>query len=130
MCSFMYVLTHSYIFQFENLWLAVPVNEFGNLNYRDFLKMYSDSNPNVMDSSRTSKSCVPPSPRVLGRSHTSMSNRSLSRVSRYSWLHVDTFQTEILPSHCTVFNCENIYLNLEPFCFQTLHKIHEHGSSY
>ncbi|XP_041351388.1 EF-hand calcium-binding domain-containing protein 6-like [Gigantopelta aegis] len=67
--------------QFENLWLTLPVNAFGNLNYHEFLLMYCDSNPNVTDSSRIVKSNVNHvSPRLPGRPQTSMSQRSLSRM--------------------------------------------------
>ncbi|XP_076466442.1 EF-hand calcium-binding domain-containing protein 6-like [Babylonia areolata] len=76
--------------QFERVWDLAPVNEFGNINYREFLASYSDdvqlpapprtANPDMNPRSYSSMSLRPGSRLNLQRPATQMS-RSYSRAS-------------------------------------------------
>lgn len=60
--------------QFDRVWNLAPVNEYGNLAYREFLTAYSDE-PTVPSPPKTANPDLNPRP------YTSMQHRPLSRMS-------------------------------------------------
>lgn len=61
--------------QFEKLWACLPVNDFGNLDYKEFLRRYSSDKNEVKPNSQRPASTVPglrPPTRAMSRSMTQL----------------------------------------------------------
>ncbi|VDI45640.1 Hypothetical predicted protein [Mytilus galloprovincialis] len=70
--------------QFEKLWGSLPINDFGNLDYKEFLRRYAGDKPELKQSVQRPSSTMPracPPSRAMSRSMTQLDfGRSGSRM--------------------------------------------------